>query len=87
MERRFKIALISSNEVVNYGENLREAVMNNMPKGTEILRNEDDFETASLKMLLYNETWDIVPFGETLETFVIILGEKTESKPVPAYAH
>ena len=88
MERRFKIALISINEIESHGKDVVDAVKENIPEGTEIIKQETDyFDTASLRVLLYHSSWPLVPLGADLEKFVIELGKPKEKKVSLVYAH
>jgi len=86
MERRFKLGIISINEIPAHGKNLENAIKENLPEGTVVLLKENNLETASLKVVLYNPEWEEVPYGCVLEAVLVKLPEPEKRKQI-AYGH
>ena len=86
IERRFRIGIISDNEIRAHAETMKESLKNALPSGTQVISQQEDFESASVMLKLHNPEWDIVPLGCELEKFVIELG-KIEKKVKLVYGH
>jgi hypothetical protein len=86
MDRRLKLGLISITDVVEHGKDLEKAIQEVMPEGTTILMKENDYGTASLKVILHNAEWEEVPCGEHLEV-VLVRPQAPEVKTKLIYNH
>lgn len=81
MERRFKKVLISMHEVTNHGKNFKLALDRSLPEGSQIMRQTEDLDSASIKLVVYNPEWTVVKDGERIPTF------KVQLKEPEAYPH
>lgn len=61
--RRFKIGMVSMHIVVSWGKDIGDAIKKSLPDGTKILRQQDNFERATLDVLLYNDKFKKVADG------------------------
>jgi len=49
--------------VVSWGQDIGDEIKKSLPDGTKILRQQDNFERATLDVLLYNEDFEAVDDG------------------------
>ena len=62
-DRRLKIGMVSMHIVAILGKSIGDKVKESIPEGTKILRQQDNFERATLDVLLYNEDFELVDDG------------------------
>jgi hypothetical protein len=75
MERRFKIAHVSYNDIAEHGKDMAKKVEQSLPKGSTVMRQEDDLNTASQILLVHNESFDLVPLGEECPKLTLTIAE------------
>jgi hypothetical protein len=51
------------NIIVSWGKDIGDEIKKSLPDGTKILRQQDNFERATLDVLLYNEDFAVVGDG------------------------
>ena len=61
--RRLKIGMVSMHIVASWGKEVGDKIKESLPDLTKILKQNDNFERASLEVLLYNENFGIVEDG------------------------
>ena len=89
MERRFKMAYVSVNDVAKHGKKFDTAIIEALPSGSQVMLKENDLDTASLKILVHNPEWTIVKEGQRVPRIIIDIpeAEVKELKPAIAYPH
>ena len=70
-DRRFKIGMVSMEIVVSWGKNIGDEIKKSIPTGTKILRQQDNFERATLDVLLYNEEFKVVVDGGEIPRMIL----------------
>ena len=88
-ERRFKIGLISMHVAASWGKDLGKQIQESIPEGAVILKQEEDFERASLAVLLYHDNFNIIADGQKVPTLLLDIKHKEpeDKKIVLAYQH
>ena len=88
-ERRLKISLIPMHVVSSWGEELGKKIKEILPDDAIVLRHSDDFERASLAILIYHPNFDVVPDGELVPktTMGIPLKEQDGKRVILPYNH
>lgn len=61
--RRFKIGMVSMHIVASWGKDIGDVIKESLPKGTKILRQQDNFDTATLEVILYNDDFGVIDNG------------------------
>ena len=62
-DRRLKIGMVSMHVVASWGKEVGDKIKESLPDLTKILKQNDNFERASLEVLLYNENFEVVEDG------------------------
>ena len=75
MERRFKIAHLSYNDIAQYGKDIAKKVEEALPKGSTVMRQEDDLRTGSQMLLVHNKDFDVIPAGEECPRLAVTIAE------------
>ena len=55
--------MVSMHIVASWGKDIGDKIKDSLPKGTKILRQQDNFERATLDILLYNDNFSLVDDG------------------------
>ena len=61
--RRLKIGMVSMHIVASLGKDIGDKIKESIPDDTKILRQQDNFERATLDVLLYNDNFKEVDDG------------------------
>lgn len=61
--RRLKIGMVSMHIVASWGKEIGDKIKESLPDGTKILRQQDNFDTATLEIILYNDEFGVVDEG------------------------
>lgn len=61
--RRLKIGMVSMHVVASWGKDIGEKIKASLPESTKILKQNDNFERATLEVLLYNDNFEEVGSG------------------------
>ena len=87
-DRRLKIGLVSMHIVASWGKDIAIKVKEAIPDSSIILKNEEDFKTASMGFLIHDESFENVPDGEACPKVLldIPLNDK-QPKPRLIYNH
>ena len=62
-DRRLKIGMTSMNIVASWGSDIGNQIIGAIPDGTKILKQNENFERATLDVLLYNDEFEKVEYG------------------------
>jgi len=62
-DRRLKIGMVSMHVVASWGKDIGDKIKESIPEGTKILKQNDNFERATLEVLLYSEDFETVEDG------------------------
>lgn len=61
--RRLKIGMVSMHIVASWGKDIGDKIKESLPPGTKVLKQNDNFDTASLEILIYNDTFKKIGDG------------------------
>lgn len=88
-ERRFKIGMISMHIVGQCGKDLGKQIQKAIPEEAIVLKQQEDFERASVAILIYHPNFNIVAEGEKVPKMLldIKLPEKQDKKVILPYQH
>ena len=88
-ERRFKICLVSDHVIATLGKDLGKAIKDSLPEDSIILKQKEDFERASMAILIYHPNFNIIADGEKVPKMLldIKLPEKQDKKVILPYKH
>lgn len=70
-ERRFKLGLISMNVAASWGKDLAIKIKEVIPDDSIILKQNEETDTASVALVIYNKDFDIVPDGKKIPRVVL----------------
>ena len=87
-DRRLKIGLVSMHIVASWGKEFAVKLKDSLPDDSIVLKQEEDFRTASMLILIHNKTFDEVSEGEECPKVLLdIQLNDRESKPRLIYNH
>lgn len=88
-ERRFKIGLISMHVVAQCGKDLGKQIQDAIPEEAIVLKQDEDFERASLAILIYHPNFNIIADGEKVPKMLLDIKplEKKDKKVILPYQH
>lgn len=87
-DRRFKIGIVSMHIVASWGKQFAIKVKDAIPEDSLVIKQEEDFETASMNLLIYNKEFEEVPEGEACPKVLLDIGFNNEpAKPKLIYPH
>ncbi len=77
--------MVSMHLVVSWGKDIGDEIKKSLPDGTKILRQKDNFERATLDVLLYNEDFEVVDDGCKIPRIIldIPLNHPSDAKQAP----
>ena len=77
--RRFKMGVISMDVVSSWGKALGQKIQEAIPPGSKVIKHDEEFETASLLVLIYHDDFEVLPEGVLVPRVVLELTAKEES--------
>ena len=88
-ERRFKIGMISMHIVGQCGKELGKQIQKAIPEEAIVLKQQEDFERASVAILIYHPKFNIVADGEKVPRIQldIELPEAKDKRVILPYQH
>ena len=86
-DRRFKIGVISMDVAAKWGKDLGKQIQASIPDGSIVLKNQEDFKSGSLFVLIHHKDFEIVPLGEELPKVILEIKEEVAEKSKIIYPH
>ena len=79
-DRRLKIGMVSKEIVASWGKDIGDKIKESLPEGTLILQQNDNFERATLEVLLHNKDFETVEDGCLIPRLNLDVKPKDEKK-------
>jgi hypothetical protein len=70
-DRRFKIGYVSMHIVASWGKDLGKQIQESIPEDAIILKQQECFERASIAIIIYHHSFDIIADGEKLPKLIL----------------
>ncbi len=85
--RRLKIGMVSMHIVASWGKDIGDKIKESLPDGTKILRQQDNFDTATLEVLLYNDDFEEVDEGCEVPRIILDVQSKEQASQIITNNH